>query len=176
MDRSTILERQHKILQNLVSLPQKILSLHNHTNVTELILHALCHPEYLNFTKAAYFVDNPDFNCLKGVAGIHRQDHDAQWYDQHHHDEIEKKFQGSFFNQRVRSLERHSLRNSIQEELCMARDIAQELKLEDPQFCLWPMKHENHGLLIFEPCHAKEHCPQDYVNYGCALLGLCPIY
>ena len=62
--------RHYTILNTLSKLPRKMLSLKGQENVTEFVLHELCHKNCFNLDKAAYFVDNPDFDCLKGMAGF----------------------------------------------------------------------------------------------------------
>ena len=46
-----------------------MLSCDNVENMIEFVLHCLCSEDCFNMPKAAYFVDNIDFNCLKGIAG-----------------------------------------------------------------------------------------------------------
>ena len=38
--------------------------------MSEFVLHDICNPNCFNLQKAAFLVDNPDFDCLKGVAGF----------------------------------------------------------------------------------------------------------
>src|SRR5262245_10115368 len=68
MERSEM--KKHAILNLLSTIPQKVLSLHGTENITEFVLHELCNTHCFDFKKAAYLVDNPDFDCLKGVAGF----------------------------------------------------------------------------------------------------------
>ena len=65
------LDRRHNVLHHLTHLPRKIVSLNGAENLTEFVLHDLCQSRCFNLPKAAYFVNNPDFNCIKGVAGVH---------------------------------------------------------------------------------------------------------
>src|SRR5689334_1067630 len=60
------------ILHTLVSIPKKILASHDIENLTELVLHELCDKKCLDLERAAYFVDNPDFNFFRGITGIDR--------------------------------------------------------------------------------------------------------
>ncbi len=178
MDKNAILQRQHKILCNLSALPQKILSLHDHNNITELVLYSLCGEHCFNLNKAAYFVDNPDFNCLQGIAGFSRDQKNLGQPDVlQQADYAGEQLRIDPFNKKVRSMSRCSLKNGVREELAMAQDIAKDLNIANPQVCVWPMKHDNHGLLIFEQQKGEvENYPQDYLVNGCSLLGFCPIY
>lgn len=178
MSHSTILQREHTILCNLSRLPRKILSLHNHDNITDLVLHELCSKECFNLSKAAYLVDNPDFNCLKGVSGFCQEECTLQngcniWDNP---DDFAQRVHEFPFNKKVRNIERCSLKKGIQAELELAREIAQELDMKNPQFCLWTMKYDNHGLLIFEKSDSCDACPEDFLTNGCSLLGFCPVY
>ena len=81
MERSEMLKK-HAILNHLSTLPQKLLSVHGTENVTEFVLHDLCSTHCFDLKKAAYLVDNPDFDCLKGVAGFSAEEaypQDAIW-------------------------------------------------------------------------------------------------
>src|ERR1700691_4148672 len=103
MEHYEQLQRQCKMLSCLAALPKRILSLHGEDNVTEFVLHDLCHQDCFNLNKAAYFVDNPDFNCSKGVAGFSRDEPfnecEVIWSKADAFSEHMKK---SAFNQRVR--------------------------------------------------------------------------
>ena len=61
---------KNRILIHLSTLPQKILSLHGRADLAEFVLRDLCHERCFNLKKAAFFIDNPDFNHLKGIAGF----------------------------------------------------------------------------------------------------------
>ena len=66
------LERQNRMLHHLAQLPRLMIDVHGRDNISEFILHELCSEPCFNLRKAAYLVDNPDFNCLRGVAGFAR--------------------------------------------------------------------------------------------------------
>ena len=74
MKRELFDERDVYMFRHLSELPQKIVNLHGLENITEFVLHDLCHRSCFNLNKAAYFVDNPDFDCLKGIAGFHHDE------------------------------------------------------------------------------------------------------
>lgn len=178
MSRCALSEREYTIMCNLSKLPRRILSLHNHNNITDLVLHELCGKSCFDLPRAAYFVDNPDFNCLKGVSGFCQQEclpeNGCVVWD--NPDDFARRIHDLSFNQKVRTIERCSLKKGVEGELGLAREIAQELEMQNPQFCLWAMKHDNHGLLIFEKADSCEMCAGEVVADGCSLLGFCPIY
>src|SRR5947207_14497437 len=70
MKSENMMYRHAHVIDNLRRLPRKMLSLHGLDNVTEFVLHELCDKHCFNLQKAAYFIDNPDFDCLKGVVGV----------------------------------------------------------------------------------------------------------
>jgi predicted SprT family Zn-dependent metalloprotease len=75
MGAHDLIQKQHALLSNLVQLPHKIVQLHGNEYLPEFVLHELSHEQCFDLSKVAYFVDNADFNCMKGVAGIDRADH-----------------------------------------------------------------------------------------------------
>ncbi len=169
--------KKHDILNHLTTLPQKVLSLHGveNINITEFVLHDLCNKGCFNLQKAAYLVDNPDFNCLKGVAGFSSQeayDKDVIW-------ETPELFMQHMykapFNQKVRSIMHPSMAKSRKSDEETTAIIGDYLGLAKPSFCSWQMKHDNHGILIYE---IEASCPvsSDILKNGACLLGFCPIY
>src|SRR3972149_6861847 len=62
--------KNYALLEYLSSLPKKMLSIQHYDNIPGFVLHDLCLSKNFNITKAAYLVDNPDFNCLRGVTGF----------------------------------------------------------------------------------------------------------
>ena len=174
MERSEILKR-HEILNNISSLPQKVLSLHGTENVAEFVLHDLCNQNCFDLQKAAYIVDNPDFDCLKGVAGYCT---DQSYTTKNNIWETPELFaqymKKAPFNQKVRSMSKPSMRKSSKSDEETTAFVADFLGLSNPLFCSWQMKHDNHGFLIYE----VNCCPvsQDILLNGACMLGFCPIY
>ncbi len=72
MKPNELTPRYEALLRCFTHLPQQILSLHKIDNATEYVLHSLCDAGCLDLQKAAYLVDNPDFDCLQGVAGFNK--------------------------------------------------------------------------------------------------------
>jgi len=175
-----VVNRRHMVLDIISRLPRKMLSLKDYDNMTEFVLYELCHKNCFNFEKAAYFVDNPDFDCLKGVVGLCRSeacvDNVDIWKDPH---SFSTHMHDSPFNKKVRSLLRPSFQRQNEKELDkkVINDIAQELALSDPGYYSWNMKHDNHGLLVYERTYKEgDSCDIDYVLNGLSLLGFCPIF
>lgn len=175
MEHYVISPRQQKVMSCLICMPQKILSLHGQNNVSEFVLHDLCKPECFNLKKAAYFVDNPDFDQFKGIAGFDYCDlnscNDA-WQAPDTFSEIMKK---SSFNQKVRSINHSSVRRGSNEENKLIEEVAQQLRMENPRCRTWGLKHDNHGVFLYEECPEAQELA-DQLEKGLCLLGFCPIY
>ena len=163
----------------LNKLPQRILQLHGHDNVMEFVLHALSDTDGLSFNRAAYIVDNPDFDCIKGVAGFCRSEayHPSKdiW---HEVDNFSEHMRKAAFNNRVRLLSRSSFKRAGMPDTDMARELAHDLGMEHYDYCVCNAKHDNRGVLLFEPtddasCKAHDH---DTIENAAHLLGMCPIF
>lgn len=170
-------EREHKVLGCLSCLPKKILAMHPKENITEFVLYDLCHERCFDIAKAAYLVDNPDFDCCKGIAGFSRSHGYAQQEDIWQDPQTFTLFMRSCpFNQQVRSFESQSIaRNGMNEKEMLAR-IADELALSSPGYVFWNMKHDNHGMLIFENGNGQMDELEEHLSNSVHLFGFCPIF
>lgn len=171
-------DRLHQILQHVCHLPRKIISLHEHhlDNVSEFVLYELSHKNGFNLHKAAYFVDNPDFNCMKGVAGFCNSDHVGQACDVWQNpEEFSKHMEQSSFNQQVRALCHESARCKGHSQEEMVKDIAGKLQLKHPHAISWNLKHGNHGLLIVEKEDEQDPWDTECLHNCAHILGFCPI-
>jgi hypothetical protein len=169
--------RDNEILNRLTSLPRKIISLHGQENITEFVLHELCQKNCLNFEKAAYFIDNPDFNCLKGMAGYWRPEaYSSQediWVNPK---SFSAYMQESPFNKKVRTFAHTSFHKNKKDEQ-LVELIAQGFEFADPGYYAWNMKHDNHGLLVYEKqIKTGASCSVDYILNGLSLLAFCPVF
>ncbi len=169
-----ISNKEYVILSRLNGLPQKMLQHHQHDNIAELVMHELCH-NCFDLNKAAYFVDNPDFDCLRGVAGYCKDDMCKVPQDiWQHADDYGVKIQASPFNQRVRGFSRASVRKESRPDHEIVEDIARELQMGDHGYFSWDMKHDNHGIFVFEKNNLASIDENQMRNALC-LLGFCPI-
>jgi len=166
MEPKKLVHGYEHIVDNLRRLPRKMLLLHGKDNVTEFVLHDLC-KNCFNVHKAAYFIDNPDFNCLKGVVGISTEEL-ADIGDS-------ARMQQSPFNQKVRSFEYQSHKKKGEPHDTVAEAIAKELGLQAYTFYTWDMKHDNHGFLVCEK-NETGHPQDDVVLDGLCLLSFCPVH
>jgi hypothetical protein len=164
------------ILHKLVGIPKKILASHDIENLTELVLHELCDKNCLDFERAAYFVDNPDFNFFKGITGIDR--FEIANTDRSHWDDLEEftvSMRKSPFNNTVRSMLHESAQRRGEQEEKMASNLAKELKFTRPGYYTWDMKHGNKGFLLYQEHQEKKGDIVELIPNAVCLLGLCPI-
>lgn len=175
MEHKNLSPKNLQILGLLTSLPKNILSMHGHENVSEFVLHDLCKPECFNLKYAAYFIDNPDFDCCKGIAGFAQEEKyqdDSVWKNPESFSEFMKR---SAFNQKVRKVSRPSYRRCNGCEGEIVKELAGNLGMTNPEFFSWDLKHDNHGIVIFEQVPTNNHQLDDYLH-GLCLLGFCPIH
>jgi len=170
-------ERKFRVLNSLSGLPQKMLVAHGCDNVAELVLHELANNGCFNFMRAAYLVDNPDFDCLKGVAGFAAQesyqpDGTDAWQEL---ENFSYHVQAAPFNQKVRGLIRPSFRRRGASDKEVAGALAGELGMQEHAFHMWDMRNDNHGLLVYEPVAIDDYDLQDLAN-GFSLLSFCPVF
>ena len=177
MKPEELLKRQHTLLHILSSLPKKILLRHDTDRLPEFVLHEIACEECFNLNKAAFLVDNPDFNCLKGVAGIARNEafsngtsicEDPNRFSVH--------MKGSEFNDKVRNHVQVSCKKCDTPDAEIFANIAEMLGMKQFDVCTWDMKHDNHGYLVYEKMNSDDTSCDDYLVHGASLLGFCPIH
>lgn len=175
MDDNELLRRHKRLLGCLSGLPKKMISVDSLDNIPEFVLHGLCNKECFNLERAAYFVDNPDFDCFKGVAGFLKsendRDYDTIWQDPESFASI---MQESEFNQQVRAFLSKSVSASEKNFEQIVTEIGVELGFENPRSCCWDLRCFNKGILIYEKSDDKEF-DQHFIN-SLYLLAFCPIF
>ncbi|KKP35466.1 MAG: hypothetical protein UR26_C0004G0013 [candidate division TM6 bacterium GW2011_GWF2_32_72] len=170
------LQRELQILRYLNGLPQKILSLEHQENVPELLLYDLCDKDCFNIKKAAYLVDNPDFDFMKGVAGMHNDGFfekiSSPWQDTV---KFSKFMKANDFNRMVRELSRNSMKKDAMADEKIVETIASQFDFQHPSYISWDMKNYNHGILIFEKDDEHKKVA-DHLFKALHLLSFCPIF
>jgi len=164
-------------LNNLISLPQKILKNHEVPGLEQILLHELAHDNNFGLKKAGYLIDNPEFDCLKGVAGycsdecnLHKKD---VW-------EEPNTFMSDMQNAKFHNSMNAFLHNAslgkkdvhIHDENDL-HELGVRLGMHNPSFFTWNMKHGNHGILIFEDGEHGKLRRRDWLRNIVALLSLC---
>jgi len=181
------LKEGHSILHHLSRIAPQMLRLKEQSNLSEFVLHELCCQDGFSLNKAAYLVDNPDFNCLRGIAGYscHEAyplvDNGSIW-------DVPEEFSAhmgkSSFNQAVRSVNQNSVRaiaalsaegSDAFHAVSTVKEMAQAFGFEQYDMYSWDMKHDNHGILLFE-WSDNASVPDEHFKNGVSLLGFCPLF
>lgn len=177
MEKNNLVNDYERVLHCLSCLPKKIIDNHERENISEFVLHGLCSQNCFNLKKAAYFIDNPDFDCIKGVAGFCQSETNLGWneiWDEP--DSFSLIAKSSPFNQKVRSFSAtssHRKKDSAEEFIS---SIVNEIGFNDPMYCSWNTKHYNHGILVFEK---NENCNEMFHNHflnSLSMLSFCPVF
>lgn len=163
------------LLNNLVSLPHRILQLHDVDELSPLVLHELGHDSHFGLNKAVYLVDNPDFDSLRGVAGFCRDEchlHKQNVWDDPQafaHDMSQAQFHQTMKQFRDGSVTRN-------QEHCTQDGLAalgQKLGLNNPSCCTWSTRHGNQGILLFEARDDMKEPQRNLLSQIIALLSFC---
>lgn len=166
-------EKDNQILEFLSVLPERIITLHGTDNIAEFLLYDICHHDNFLIKKAAFFIDSPDFNCLKGLAGINTENKfdKTHWEEP---DDFSAHMNGCSFNQLVRDIEQATIHNSPYDPVKAAK-LAKDLDFNNPMYHSWQMKHENRGFIIYET--QQELSDQEHhLHKSLNLLGFCPVF
>lgn len=165
-----------EVLHRLNMLPRKIMAMQDKHNIVEFVIHELCNDDCFNITKAAYIIDNPDFDCMRGIAGYckdERYNKNDIWTFQ---DDFSEHMAKSAFNQKVRSLQRYSGKRRNEDRAHVLQNVAEELGMKQYGCCDIKMKHDNHGFLLYEGGAIDDEKEHESFLDGICLLSFCPIY
>lgn len=162
------------IVDQILQIPKQIISYHHVNGLVDLVLHNISKNNCLSFSKAAYFVDNPDFNQLKGVCGFNSSILcDTPVKNQQ--DSIEYILK-SAYNCKVKSINRESFRakNIDLSNRANITELCDSLEIKNPKTLSWDLKHNNYGVLIFETeqpdCCSWKNSLVEQVSH---FLGMC---
>ncbi|MCL5436621.1 MAG: hypothetical protein M1549_01935 [Candidatus Dependentiae bacterium] len=172
MNPPTMTARRYELISRLSRLPKQIISVRDADYLAELIFCELCGQNCFNLKKAAYFLDNPDFDCCRGIVGISADEFQSPgeelWADPL---SISDRVRRSPFYQKVRALNHASAMKNNSDYVLT--EIAKMLGIEHPTFCICDARHENHAILISDERVDDE--VSEYLEYGMSILSLCPL-
>lgn len=175
MKHEDLARRNASIAAWLSHLPRKMLAIHGHDHLPIFVLHELCHEGCFDLVKAAYLVDNPDFDCVQGVAGVARE-HAMNACDIWGNcDQFVERVAQSPFNHSVRNVAMRSARRGSMTDETLAKKVCAQLGMRCDGYCSWTMKHANHGLLVFEQAQTGHPLEHEHILNGASLLSFCPI-
>jgi hypothetical protein len=168
-------EHYQRLLGKVGSLFKNILVSHAQDHVADFVMHDLCNESGFNLTRAAYLVDNPDFDCLQGVSGFCKDEMGQSCDIWKNRAAFEHQVQASPFNQQVKNFKHKSVRRSGESDSIAVNDIANSLQIANPVYYTWDMKHDNHGIFVYQ----KQDIPDAalaYLQDTVCLLGFCPLF
>ena len=110
---------------------------------------------------------------MHGIAGFYQNDHtdDSAWENS---ERLSHHLPHCKFHNEVRSLKYGSYKKSNTAESQLIRHLARELGINNASYIVWRMKHDNHGVLIYEVDNDDADVRKsmhDAVHY----LSFCPI-
>lgn len=176
MKRNNISPRVEQILRTVPNLTKELLNHHYRENATEFLLHSLAGENCFNLSKAAYFIDNEDFNCLKGVAGFDKNEkyhNDLIWENPEHFTE---HMGNCHFNRKVRNFLMPSPQKQDKDLQSLIHEVSAILSISNPYYYSWDIKHNNKAILIFTPVFDDPDLFDEELLKCLCLLGYCPVF
>jgi len=166
-----------RLLRTLLNLPLKILRNHDVEGLPHIILHEIAHANHVGFKRAYYFVDNPDFACMKGVACFCNEHHNEAidpWHDPQTF--VQNVQQSPFYDEMQKFVQHNVEREKGACKIDALSILSKKLGMNEPQVFTWDMRHGNKGILIYEEGD-KQWCRNnpELLDHISALLGLCPL-
>ncbi len=79
------------------------------------------------------------------------------------------------FNQKVRSINQCTQHNTQDEHEKLLNDIAHQLDVTDLGYHRFPLKHGNHGFIMYDK-HDGDLTDLEMFSRGACLLGFCPVF
>lgn len=172
MELSSMTARRYELASRLSTLPRRIVAIRDADYLAELVFCELCGQRCFGLKKAAYFLDNPDFDCCKGIVGINAHEFSVS------EDELwdqpvptSERIRRSPFYQKVRAIQHASVTKNNREYVL--NELAKALEIQQPFFCVCHARNDNHGILISELPVDEE--VNEYLEHGMSILGLCPL-
>ena len=177
MDDNNTSLRIDKLLRHMLCVPRQMTNVHEVYSAHEFLIHHVADKHCFNVSKAAYFIDNPDFDIVCGMAGFHQNES----YSGNNHWNEPEDFMRHMgicsFNKAVKNITLPSIARNKKDVVDFVKDISDELSIESPLYISVPVKHQNNGLLIFETNNIQEHRQlEEYIVAGAHFFSLCPVF
>tara|TARA_Y100000588_G_C14244090_1_gene920684 strand:- start:1161 stop:1694 length:534 start_codon:yes stop_codon:yes gene_type:complete len=169
--------REGGLLNYLGDVSKNIVEHHHRENLSEFLLHDVCSHDMFGIRKAAYLVNNPDFSCLKGIAGYYNPEYFDKGKTWHNPKDFTSHMQKSQFNGHVRSYLDDAYVTNSQHDMSSDKiqELVEYLQIDDPAYHLWQLKHNNQGLFIFEK--PEDHAIlEDHLLKFLQMLSFCPVF
>lgn len=162
------------VVDDLIEIPQNILRFNHRPELIDFVLQKISNEKCFSFHRAAYLVDNPDFNFLKGICGFCKNSNPANVSTIN--DELLEQISRSEYNNKVKNFQNISLKannRDIRNPETLA-ELSNALNIPEPQVYSWDLKNNNFGILIFKS--ELDHCcnwRKNLFEKVACLLGLC---
>lgn len=167
--------RKIMLLKKLSNLPRNIAQLSTNHNLVEFVLHELCHEDCFNLKKAAYLVDNQDFDCLHGIAGVDKSQPFSNNNIWQVPDDFSNYMNTLLFNKKVKELQCKSNKCNAKEDSMLIQTLSNQLGIEYPKYHIIPLKYDNKGILLYETASEADIEENDFIS-GISFLSLCPLF
>lgn len=165
------------LLNHLGKVSRNVVQHHHRENLSEFVLHDVCSNQGFNIRKAAYLVNNPDFSCLKGIAGHYNSELFDQGPVWDNPKDFTSHMQSADFNKHVRSYFDTSLpvSNTMSLKQNDMQQLIDYLEIDDPAYHIWNTKHNNHGVFVFE--RPENHAVlEDHLLTFLHMLSFAPVF
>ena len=170
------MHNRQKLSDTLLHLPHRILKNYSCDNLSQIVLHYIAHPDCFDFRRAAFFIDNPDFDHLIGVAGYCTNECSCQLDELWKEPDLFNKETQRVFDQEIRQHVASSVKRTADfADSTYIKALGKKLGMKQPEFISWDMKHANHGLLVYEPRKKLDEWQQFMLDKAVSFLGFCPI-
>jgi len=174
MERKDYL-KERDLLHKLGGFSKSIFNNHHLDNLSEFVLHDLCSQNLFNISKAAYFINNPDFSCMKGIVGYYHPESFSAGNSWDTIKDFSSHMQQSNFNKKVRSIYDKSIvfdKNGSEKKNIY--NLADQLEIVNPMYHVWNAKYDNQGLLIFETPQDNEI--HEHIERFMPILSFCSVF
>ena len=164
--------REKQLLYHVGSISRLMINNHMRDDLSAFVLHELCSKNGFGLQKAAYFVNNPDFQCLKGVGGYYIAEafNGTSW---EHDQDFMKHMEKALFHNKIRQYQTKHIKNLTSKS--SLDQLQDQFEFEHPEAQVWNLKHDNQGIFLFDKKDnatlVDDHLV-DFVNY----LGFCQVY
>lgn len=168
------------IVERFALVPKRMINLYGFDsphNLSEFLLHEICDADLFNIKRAAFLVDNPDFNEIRGIAGYSKEE---TYKNRTKHWEEPESFslhmQTAPYNQKVKSFcGCESIKRNSGDYARFLDKYAKALDFNYPTISTWDLKHYNHGIFLYELDGKYEHNLKENLDNFLHMLAFCPL-
>ena len=112
---------------------------------------------------------------MRGVAGFSKDQAYPGKEIWQNPDAFSKHMQRADFNNQVRSLQYEGIADEQRQQKALS-EAAKKLGFGTCANCSWKMRHDNHGILMYEKTDSEDCLVENHLLDGMSLLSFCPIF